>query len=241
MVKAPLLPTLLAALMLAGCGAPVTSGAAVRGGLVSAASAEAEPWVHPADVSTPDDPAIAGDLEAEKSKATGELIRFAKVDDRLYRGGLPSLANLKELKAKGIKTDITLMGEIPLYDTAMVLREKLWAKQAGLKFVQVKVPTGKMPIGPKISNKYADAFLKVVLDPANQPAFVHCLHGRDRTGTMVSTYRISQGGFTNAQAYAEMKSFGFSETSYPKLAAFVQAYVPTPGFKIPGAELLTAN
>lgn len=228
MLKTPIVPVLLTALVLAGCGAPVMSGAAARGGVVSAASAEAEPWVHPSEVSTPDDPAGVAGPEAEKSKASGEPIRFAKVDERLYRGGLPSLQNLKDLKARGIKTDITLMGEIPVYDTAMVLREKYWAGKAGIKFVQVTVPTGKMPIGPKISNKQVDAFLKVVMDPANQPCYVHCLHGRDRTGTMVASYRISQNGFTNAQAYAEMKTFGFSETDYPKLAAFVQVYVPTP-------------
>jgi len=241
MLKTRLLPALLAALVLAGCGAPVMSGAAARSGALAAASAEAEAWVHPADLSTPDDPAGVAGPEAEKSKAAGEPIRFAKVDDRLYRGGLPSRADLKDLKTKGIKTDITLMGEIPVYDTALVLREKLWAKQAGVKFVQVVVPTGRLPVGAKISNKQVDQFLKVVLDPANQPCYVHCLHGRDRTGTMVASYRISQSGFTNAQAYAEMKSLGFSETDYPKLAAFVQAYVPTPGLKAPGAELLAAR
>ena len=37
-------------------------------------------------------------------------------------------------------------------------------------------------------------FFTVVLDPARQPVFFHCAHGKDRTGTMAALYRIEVDG-----------------------------------------------
>ncbi|MDB5095680.1 MAG: protein tyrosine/serine phosphatase [Cyanobacteria bacterium RYN_339] len=225
-----LLPALLIALALAGCGRPAASGVPATSAEVGSVEAQAFtlPWLHPSQISQPNDPALPED--ALKSKAGGpnvDIVNFSKVNDRLYRGGLPSKDNLAGLKALGVKTDITLMGEVPVYDTVIVAREKMWAKDVGVKFVQIKVPTGKIPLTPKISNTYSDAFLKVALDPANQPCFVHCLHGRDRTGTMVATYRITQDHLTNQQAFEEMKTFGFNKDHYPALASFVLNFQPS--------------
>lgn len=188
-------------------------------------------WTPPASLGGYLPPEYLGaDAAAAASKAvefpTIKLDRFAKVDEPLYRGSLPKEADLRSLKALGIKTDITLMGEVPVFDTFHVAREKRWAKKVGLKFVQVKVPTGKVPLAGKVSDAVATAFLKVVLDPANQPVYFHCLHGRDRTGTMAAVYRIARNGYSNAQAFEEMKSFGFNEKDYPTLAAFVKSYKP---------------
>jgi protein tyrosine/serine phosphatase len=53
------------------------------------------------------------------------------------------------------------------------------------------------------------SFLKVVNDPANQPVFVHCWQGSDRTGMMVLSYRVSQQGWTVEDAIKELPNFGF--------------------------------
>jgi protein tyrosine/serine phosphatase len=52
-------------------------------------------------------------------------------------------------------------------------------------------------------------FLRILADPANLPAFVHCQHGADRTGTMVAIYRIVAEGWTVEEALAEMTGGGF--------------------------------
>lgn len=54
-------------------------------------------------------------------------------------------------------------------------------------------------------------FLRIATTPTLQPVLVHCLHGSDRTGTMVAIYRIAYQGWTKAQATDEMinGSFGF--------------------------------
>ena len=51
--------------------------------------------------------------------------------------------------------------------------------------------------------------LKTIQDPNNQPVFVHCQHGADRTGTMIAAYRIVVEGLTPNEAAAELPSFGY--------------------------------
>jgi protein tyrosine phosphatase (PTP) superfamily phosphohydrolase (DUF442 family) len=193
--------------------------------LAAAAAAEtSETWTPPSELSPFNDP--ADDTNALSEFPGIKIVRFAKIDDQLYRGGLPSKTDLQSLKALGIKTDIDLMGEVPVFDTFLVAREKRWAKEVGIKFVNVQVPTGHVPLKKKISDATATAFLKVALDPANQPVYVHCVHGRDRTGTMVAVYRMVKHKYSNEQAFAEMRSFGFTPEDYPSLAAFVKSYKP---------------
>lgn len=52
-------------------------------------------------------------------------------------------------------------------------------------------------------------FLRLATAPALQPVLVHCLHGSDRTGTMVAIYRIVVDGWTKSQAIDEMVNGGY--------------------------------
>lgn len=52
-------------------------------------------------------------------------------------------------------------------------------------------------------------FLRIATTPSMQPVLVHCLHGSDRTGTMVAIYRIVVQGWTKKQATDEMVNGGF--------------------------------
>ena len=67
------------------------------------------------------------------------------------------------------------------------------------------------------------AFLKVVADTNNLPAFVHCERGADRTGTMCAMYRIVVCGWTKPAAIAEMKDGGFAFSPvWQNLVSFVE-------------------
>jgi protein tyrosine/serine phosphatase len=52
--------------------------------------------------------------------------------------------------------------------------------------------------------------LAIINDPENQPVFVHCNHGSNRTGTIVACYRISQERWTGKRAIEEAKRYGMS-------------------------------
>jgi protein tyrosine/serine phosphatase len=43
----------------------------------------------------------------------------------------------------------------------------------------------------------------------NEPVFVHCAHGSDRTGCMVGIWRVSEDGYSYDQAYKEMRKYYF--------------------------------
>ena len=41
--------------------------------------------------------------------------------------------------------------------------------------------------------------------------FIHCLHGCDRTGTIIACYRIQHDGWTSEQALREADQYGMSQ------------------------------
>jgi protein tyrosine/serine phosphatase len=59
---------------------------------------------------------------------------------------------------------------------------------------------------------------KLLTDPSLRPAFVHCQHGRDRTGVVIALHRVfrEQPAWSPKQAYDEMLAYGF-QTSLHEL------------------------
>jgi len=122
------------------------------------------------------------------------LENFAKVSDALYRGAQPSREGFIQLKAMGVKTIVDLRDH---HSDLKNLR--------GLGFRYAHVPCESLR--PEENNVLA--FLKVVTDPQNQPVFVHCMHGSDRTGMMVACYRMVVQGWDRQNSMAELPNFGF--------------------------------
>ncbi len=52
--------------------------------------------------------------------------------------------------------------------------------------------------------------LEIVANPANQPIFIHCQLGSDRTGLIVALYRVFYQGCTPDQAHEEWMQYGHS-------------------------------
>jgi hypothetical protein len=63
------------------------------------------------------------------------------------------------------------------------------------------------PAHPEEKNVFA--FFKAASDPQNQPVFVHCCFGKDRTGMMVAVYRMATQDRSRGEAISEMKAMGF--------------------------------
>lgn len=64
--------------------------------------------------------------------------------------------------------------------------------------------------------------LKVLLDPANQPALVHCAAGTQRTGACVMMYRHMTQGTPYEAGLEEAKTYGHDPQDNPKLWPYVQ-------------------
>ncbi|MBP6003767.1 MAG: tyrosine-protein phosphatase [Pyrinomonadaceae bacterium] len=133
-----------------------------------------------------------------------DLPNLYKVNAGIYRGGQPAEAGIKQLKAAGIRTIIDLRD-----DDDRAKKEGAWAKSAGLKFINI--PLSNL-LGPKDAK--IDRILEQMTLSENQPVFIHCKRGSDRTGTAIAIYRISRESWTGEAANAEAKKFGFGWWQY---------------------------
>lgn len=122
------------------------------------------------------------------------LPNFGRVSEVLYRGAQPTERGFARLKQMGIKTVVDLRGASHRDDIDAF----------GFKYVHI--PTNVMQIEP---GKVIE-FLRIASDPANQPVFVHCERGADRTGCYVAAYRMVRQGWSEPDAEAELPRFHFN-------------------------------
>ena len=143
--------------------------------------------------------AFANFAHAQKAVGDKDLPNFYQVNANLYRGAQPTEAGVRELARMGVKTIIDLRGE-----DKSSQREKIWAQNAGVKFIAVDLSNWFRPKTADI-----EQIIKEINAAENQPVFVHCKRGADRTGTVVAVYRISHDNWTAKQANAEAKKLDF--------------------------------
>lgn len=117
-----------------------------------------------------------------------------RVSDQLFRGGQPSGEGWQSLVTLGVRTIISLR-------TYHSDRRK--ARKLGLAYFRLA--------SRAYNARGLDAakFLEIVTSPRHQPVYVHCLHGSDRTGTMIAVYRIVIEGWSKEDALREMTEGGF--------------------------------
>jgi tyrosine-protein phosphatase SIW14 len=127
-----------------------------------------------------------------------ELPNFHQVNEKLFRGGQPKPGSIELLNRLGIKTVVNLRD-----DDDREAQEKFDVEQAGLRYFNI--PLGRLG---RPDDKDIEQVLSIINNPDNQPVFVHCAHGADRTGVVIAVYRISRDGWTGEQAKAEAKRYG---------------------------------
>lgn len=139
---------------------------------------------------------------AERTQTTeqtyAELPNFHAVNARLYRGGQPHAGGLQRLVALGVKTVVNLRD-----DDARAREEGEEARALGLRYFNVPLSRAHRPDARRISELFT------LLDASeNQPVFIHCKRGADRTGALVAVYRVSHDGWTAERAVEEAERYG---------------------------------
>lgn len=134
-----------------------------------------------------------------------------RVRFELYRGSRPS--NYAELVAEGITRTVDL--ESGMYEK---LHNDDYELNDGKAFGIEKKHIPCSDITPP-SKKQVNEFLDFVamgditaLPPA--VTYVHCLHGKDRTGFMCAAYRMKVMGWSYKDAVKEMFEMGFHKAPY---------------------------
>jgi protein tyrosine/serine phosphatase len=126
------------------------------------------------------------------------ISNFEVVSQELWRGAQPSEKAIAKLAENGVKTIVDLR-----YKGRGGDEESQVAQKNGIKYVNI-------PLGfenPSVED--VAKFMAIVSQPANQPVFVHCRQGADRTGAAVGIFRILHDRWSFAQAYDEMRTHHF--------------------------------
>ena len=166
--------------------------------------------------------AFAGPFE----DAVDLIPNFVEVSPGVYRGGNPmrdidDKAGLDALKALGVATVIDLQGADG-DDSAIgwvfgqlqsgeapenLAEEKRYLTAMGIEFVNL--PFKSYDEVDERDAKIVQEAVRILGEAsAERPVFVHCEHGKDRTGLVVALHRLQNRGWTVKAAYDEWVALG---------------------------------
>jgi uncharacterized protein (TIGR01244 family) len=149
-------------------------------------------------------------LAAQQGAAPSGVSNYTRIDATFACAGATPVQAIPELKKQGFQSIINF--RMPEESGANIDESKAEAAKVGLKYIHMpfRTPT------PEI----ADAFVKVVTDPANQPAFIHCASA-NRAAAMWFAKRIKADGWDTDRALKEAEQLGMRA---PALKDFAVAY-----------------
>lgn len=151
-------------------------------------------------------------------EADDYLVNFMVVSPTVLRGSQPDEDALLLLQKAGVKLVVNLRhhsknSSKPANTYSFFRRhsdddeideEQEVCDRIGMKFLNISLDGINAPVFEDI-----DRFVNLFSDEANIPMYVHCLHGRERTGFMLAAYRVKVQNWTVDEAYKEMLQQGF--------------------------------
>ena len=158
---------------------------------------------------------VLGAVGVTASDAIQEIpcTKFGQVGLGFYRGAEPDERCLAHLAELGIRTVVNLRDE----ENASKL-EQMKVLAVGIQYVNMPMSGFDRPSVVEVQR-----ILSVVCEPANQPVFLHCRRGRDRTGVIVAAHRIAHEGWTAERAVQEAKEFGLAWWQFG-MKKFIRAF-----------------
>jgi tyrosine-protein phosphatase SIW14 len=127
-----------------------------------------------------------------------------RVTPQLYRGAQPSAQGFQALAKKlAIQTVINLHDEEP---------DDLLAKGTGITCVHVPMNSFRVFSGK--GKKLLEALHEIHIGLVRGPTFVHCVHGKDRTGGVMAAWRMVEQDWTAEAAIREMKDGGYGYSGW---------------------------
>jgi tyrosine-protein phosphatase SIW14 len=126
-----------------------------------------------------------------------EIKNMHPVNDHIYRGAQPTPEGFKALAKMGIKTVVDLRD-----NRVLAADEKRLVESLGMQYILVPMRM-RAPTDDDIAK-----VLTVLNSNATGPIFIHCLGGKDRTGTAIACYRIAHDGWDNRKAFDEAIGYG---------------------------------
>jgi protein tyrosine phosphatase (PTP) superfamily phosphohydrolase (DUF442 family) len=142
-------------------------------------------------------------VEARGLPAQEGILNFGKVSEHVYRGAQPDAAAIKNLKKLGVGLIVNLR-----------MPGEAWQQEAAEAQVNGILYTNFPMSGAARPKEEQVRQILALFDNFSGPVFVHCLHGCDRTGTIVACYRIQHDHWTSELAMREAKKYGISRLEF---------------------------
>ena len=136
---------------------------------------------------------------------------FLRINTDFCTGGQPALDGLAKLKEQGVRALINLRRPSE-YDHAA---EEARAKELDLRYFNLPVDSNAP------TDEQVEEFLKLMADPANRPAFIHC-SAANRVGAFWMIWRVRAQGWTLEEAEKEADRIGLAN---PKTRAFARDHL----------------
>jgi len=154
-----------------------------------------------------------GRLFAPRITLPGAPGNMAMINPNLFRGEDPSREGMKWLKDFGIRTVINLRywGD-----------ERKEVESLGMNAISIPLQADIRGSEPPTEDQLR-YFFYVLRDKLLGPVYFHCMHGKDRTGTLAAVHRIESCDWSPDEAFEEMQYFGFHD-NWVDLSKFVLGY-----------------
>ncbi len=156
------------------------------------------------------------------ASSDSQCVDFAQVSPGLYRGAEPSERCLGHLAASGIRKIVNLRDEEEASE-----REQAQARTLGMRYVNIPMSGFGRPEADEVRS-----VLTTIRASENQPVFLHCRHGRDRTGAIVAAYRMAHEGWPAERAVQEAKEFGMAWWQF-RMRKFIRTFGANTSLPIP--------
>jgi protein tyrosine/serine phosphatase len=150
-------------------------------------------------------------------------------DGVLYRSGQMTPAGLQRvLHDYLIRTVITLRDKRAPELTPPDQAEETYCRERGLTYIRIPPRSWDARDGAAPADEGVRTFQQVMSDPRNHPVLIHCFNGIHRTGAYCAIYRMEFEHWSNAQAIAEMKAYGYNNLDAElDILGYMEGYVPS--------------
>ncbi|HEY8079831.1 MAG TPA: tyrosine-protein phosphatase [Labilithrix sp.] len=159
--------------------------------------------------SSADDASSAQDSADTETKGSPPS-NFVSVRPGLYRGGHPDAENLDYLKSLGVKRILDLeVGDFIEAFPWEISEEMDNASQRDLKEIRYPMSAFEPAVSDRFDKDMNEIIALLATATADDPIYVHCKHGQDRTGLVIGLERVFDEKWAPKDAHDEMVKIGF--------------------------------